>query len=154
MATRGVLALTKQKIEHEVVSYDFRKKGATYAAEVIGLDPGRVIKSLVAKLSDGRFVFALMPATADLSVKKLGRVCKVKNVEMASQQDAERVTGYLVGGISPLGARKRMEVFLHEDLSLGSERVVINAGARGTLVSVRADDLIHATNAKAVDLAT
>jgi len=152
MATRGIQALNEAGITHRVLTYDFREKGANYAAQATGFPPERMIKSLVAALDTGEFVFALLPATLELSTKKLARVARVKAAEMALPKKAESLTGYLTGGMSPLGSRRTLTVYLHAELAVGREEVVLNAGARGTLVALAADDLIRVTGARVADL--
>jgi Cys-tRNA(Pro)/Cys-tRNA(Cys) deacylase len=102
-------------------------------------------KSLVARAGD-EFVFALVPAASELSLKKLASAAGAKHAAMANPRDAERVTGYQVGGISPLGSRRRLRVFLDS----GAERfdcVCLNAGNRGHIVEVATADLVKATGA-------
>ena len=138
-------------IEHRLLRYDYRPDGgAEQAAADLGVEPDRMLKSLVAKAGD-EFVFALVPAAAELSLKKLAAAAGAKHAAMAPPRDAERVTGYQVGGISPLGSRKPLRAFL-DSRSEQFERVCLNAGNRGHIVEVATADLVRLTGATVVDL--
>lgn len=151
MAIRGIQVLRDRGIEHEVLVYRYDKKGAELAAEALGLPHGDVVKSVVFRTDAGGFVFALMAGDATVSVRKLGRATGHKTVEPAAPRDAERVTGYLVGGMSPLGSRQALPVFLDETTA-ACPRLVINAGARGTLVRLATPDLVALTGATIADI--
>jgi len=143
--------LRERGIAHEVLVYHFDKKGARIAAEALALDPGEVLKSLVFRADDGSFLFVLIAGDGNVSERKLGRVTGHKHVEPASPHDAERVTGYLTGGISPFGSRKALPVILDEAAARRST-LVLNAGARGTLVRLATADLVAATAAAVADV--
>ncbi len=138
-------------IEHRLLRYDYRPDGgAQQAATDLGVEPDRMYKSLVAKAGD-EFVFALVPAAAELSLKKLAAAAGAKHAAMAVPRDAERVTGYQVGGISPLGSRKPLRAFLDSGAER-FERICLNAGNRGHIVEVATTDLVRLTGAAVVDL--
>jgi Cys-tRNA(Pro)/Cys-tRNA(Cys) deacylase len=139
-------------VEHRLLRYAYRADGgAEQAAADLGVEPARMFKSLVAKAGT-ELVFALVAADSELSLKKLAAAARAKHAEMAPPRDAERATGYQVGGISPLGSRKRLRVFL--DAGAGRfERICLNAGNRGHIVEVATIDLVRLTEATMVDLA-
>ena len=151
MTTRGIEELKNVGVEFSVLSYRPEETGAEYAARALGLPPREVIKSLVFQEDSGGFVFALIDGAGRVSGKKLARACGCKRVLPASPHDAERVTGYQVGGISPLGAKRALPVFLDAETAK-NDTVVINAGARGTLVRLATADLIRITNATVADI--
>ena len=151
VTTRGIEYLNKCGVRYEVLTYHHDRKGAKYAAHMLGLPPEVVIKSLVFQADDGSFFFALMSGEGSVSEKKLARVSNHKHVAPSSPHDAERITAYQVGGISPLGAKSLLPVFLDRTTASHSE-VVINAGARGTLVRLATTDLVSATNASIADI--
>ena len=153
MATRGIQRLRELGIEYEVLTYRYVKMGAQIAADAVGQPPEIVLKSLVFRADDDSFLFALIASDASVSTRKLGRATGHRHVDAAAPRDAQRVTGYLVGGISPLGARQRLAAVLDEQTSQHAE-LVINAGARGTLVRLATADLIRATDAILVDIRT
>jgi Cys-tRNA(Pro)/Cys-tRNA(Cys) deacylase len=124
--------------------------GALQAAADLDVEPARMFKSLVAKAGD-ELVFALVAADAVLSPKKLAAAAGAKNAVMADPKDAERATGYQVGGISPLGSRKALRTFL--DASAEEfPRICLNAGNRGHIVEVATADLVELTAATVTDL--
>jgi Cys-tRNA(Pro)/Cys-tRNA(Cys) deacylase len=149
--TRGTTVLHTAGVEHRLLRYDYRPDGgAEQAAADLGVEPERMYKSLVAKAGD-EFVFVLVPAAAELSLKKLAAAAGTKHAAMALPRDAERVTGYQVGGISPLGSRKPLRAFLDSG-SERFERVCLNAGNRGHIVEVATADLIRLTGATVCEL--
>lgn len=151
MATRGVQALRAAGIAHDVLVYRYDRQGARLAADALGLEAGLVLKSLVFRADDGSFWFALIAGDGNVSERKLGRVIGCKHVEPAAPHDAERVTGYLTGGISPFGARHSLPVVL-DAAAAQRPSLVINAGARGTLVRLLTADLIATTRATVADI--
>jgi Cys-tRNA(Pro)/Cys-tRNA(Cys) deacylase len=151
VATRGIQVLRDQGIAHEVLVYRFDRKGARLAADALGLDPGEVLKSLIFRADDDSFLFALIAGDGNVSERKLGRAIGRKHVEPAAPHDAERVTGYLTGGISPFGSRRALPVVLDESASR-RPTLVINVGARGTLARLATADLIAATRALVADI--
>jgi len=151
MSTRGIQVLKEHGINYELLTYRYERIGARTAADALGLPHEIVLKSLVFRADDGSFLFALIDAGGNVSVRKLGRATAHKRVEPASPRDAQRTTGYLVGGISPLGARRKLPVVI-DARSARKEELVINAGARGRLVRVKTADLIPLLDAKVADI--
>lgn len=125
--------------------------GAVQAAGDLGVEPARMFKSLVAKAGT-ELVFALVAADSELSPKKLAAAAGAKHAAMAPAREAERATGYQVGGISPLGSRRPLRVFLDAGAER-FERICLNAGNRGHIVEVGTADLVRLTGATVVDLA-
>lgn len=150
MSTRGIYVLREANIPHEVLEYRYDRTGAQLAAAAVGRPEAEVLKSLVFR-GDDEFFFVLIASDAVVSTRKVGRATGHKHVEAAAPRDAQRVTGYLVGGISPLGARQRMPVLLDETTSR-QPFLVINAGARGTLVRLATAALIAVTDAMIADV--
>ncbi len=131
--------------------YPYRTEGgAERAADELGVEPQRMFKSLVATAGT-ELVFALLAADTVLSLKKLAAAAGTKHAEMAAPREAERATGYQVGGISPLGSRKRLPVFLDAGAQR-FERICLNAGNRGHIVELATADLIRLTGARLADL--
>ncbi len=100
--------LKKVRAEHRVHSYEHDPKAASYgleAAEKLGLDPAQVFKTLLAASEEGELLVAVVPVAGTLDLKALAHAAGVKKVEMADPAAAQRSTGYLLGGISPLGRR-------------------------------------------------
>ncbi|MFC2106031.1 YbaK/EbsC family protein [Candidatus Bipolaricaulota bacterium] len=150
MALRGIEVLKRLNIDHEVLTYRF-VKGARVAADALNVPHDGMVKSLVFRADDGSFLFALLGGDANVSPRNLGRALGHKHVEAAAPRDAERMTGYQVGGISPLGSRNTLPVLL-DTLTAQHEQLIINAGGRGTLVRLATSDLIRITAASVVDI--
>jgi len=149
--TRGTTALRKAGVEHRLMRYAYTSEGgALQAAADLDVEPARMFKSLVARAGD-ELVFALVAADAVLSPKKLAAAAGAKNAVMADPKEAERATGYQVGGISPLGSRKPLRTFLDASAE-GFARICLNAGNRGHIVEVATADLVELTGATVVDL--
>ena len=151
MTTRGLERLKQEGIPFEALFYHPDETGVRFAAQRLGLRAEIMIKTLVFRADDHSFLLALMGGDGTVSEKKLARVSGHKQVSPASPRDAERVTGYEIGGIGPLGVKRALPVFLDRAL-VAEPSVVINAGARGTLVRLATSDLIRATGASIADL--
>ena len=152
MTTRGIDYLKKKKISHSVVTYDHQEKGAEFAALAANFPLSKTIKTLVVALEHKGFVLALLPGDQQLSLKKIAAACGCKRATMADQRSAERQTGYLVGGISPFGTKKKLPVVIDRSLN-GSQEIMINAGQRGIMVKMDLDDVIRSLHATLADLA-
>jgi Cys-tRNA(Pro)/Cys-tRNA(Cys) deacylase len=134
------------------MTYTYRQGGgAEQAADDLGVERARMFKSLVARAGE-ELVFALVPATSELSLKQLAAAARVKHAEMADPRDAERATGYLVGGMTPLGSRKRLPVYLDRS-GAAFDLICLNAGGRGQIVEVPTAKLVELVGARLADLA-
>ena len=140
MSTRAIKFLNQKKISYEVIKYDHEEKGAEFAAKASGFPLERTIKTLVADLGAKQFVLVLVPGDKHLSMKRLAKVCNVKRASMADTQTAERITGYLVGGISPFATRQKFKVVMEKGI-LSYDRVLLNAGQRGTMLKISPEDI-------------
>jgi Cys-tRNA(Pro)/Cys-tRNA(Cys) deacylase len=147
-ATPALVALGRAGVEHEVHSYDVPAEHAHYGeagAVALGVEPGRMAKTLVAEV-DGRLHVAVVPVSGSLDLKALAHAVGAKRATMADPAAAERATGYVLGGISPLGHRSRLPVVVDATLS-GFPTVFVSAGRRGLSVELAPADLVTATNA-------
>ncbi len=151
MTTRGLERLKEAQVPFEELTYRPDEEGVRFAARRLGLDEDTVIKTLVFRSDSQEFLFALMGGDGNVSEKKLARASGHKQVSPASPRDAERISGYEIGGISPLGAKRRLPVVLDRALTEHAS-VVINAGARGTLVRLAVLDLITLVDARVADI--
>ena len=121
------------------------------AADALGLSPDEVFKTLVARV-DGRLVTAVVPVSGTLDLKALAAAVGGKKAAMAEPAAAERATGYVTGGISPLGHRSRLPVVV--DASARDwDTVYVSAGRRGLQVSLAPDDLVRVANATVAGIA-
>jgi len=151
VSSRGERFLIERGIPFESLEYDFRQKGSEYAAKALGVPLDAMLKSLVVKLSDSRFAFVVMPGSKDVSLKELARSGGVKEAQVASERDAQRLTGYLVGGISPFGARTQLPVYVDEEILKHGE-IYINGGRRGLILKLMTKDLIGTLDPTVTDL--
>jgi len=151
MTTRGIEQLKKAGVRFESLPYRHEARGAKPVAEALGLPEEIVIKSIVLQADDCTFLMALMGGDGNVSEKKLARVSEQKRVSTAAPRDAERITGYQIGGIGPFGLRRTLPVFLDEATAQHDE-IVINAGARGTMIRLSMVDLIRLTGAVVADI--
>ncbi len=135
MSTRAIQFLNQKKIPFEVVKYEHEEKGAAFAARASGSPLERTVKTLVVDIGQKQYILVLMPGDKQLSMKRLAKVCQVKRTAMADTHTAERITGYLVGGISPFGTRQKLPVVMEESI-LSFEEILINAGQRGTMLII------------------
>ncbi len=141
--TQATQALTKAGVKFTPHVYDYHKdveRIGLAAAEAIGIAPERVFKTLMLVV-DGKPACVVLPSDRETSMKKAAQAFGGKSAEMMKPVEAERVTGYHVGGISPFGQRKRVPVAVDESL-LGFPSVVINGGQRGMLVELASDDAV------------
>jgi Cys-tRNA(Pro)/Cys-tRNA(Cys) deacylase len=139
-ATRAAKAA---KVRFTVHEYEHDRRAESYgleAAGVLGLDPARVFKTLVVDI-DGELAVCVVPAESQLDLRSLG-----KRADMAPTQRAERVTGYVAGGISPLGQRKALRTLV-DDTALEHETVFVSAGRRGLEIELAPRDLVALTRA-------
>ena len=151
MAGRGTAAtelLTRQGIAHTVHSYEHDPRHGSYGAEAgaaLGVEPGRVFKTLIADV-DGGLTVGVVPVAAQLDLKALASAVGGKKAAMADVTAAERATGYVAGGISPLGQRRRLPVII-DSSALEYPTVFCSAGRRGLELELAPGDLVLAANA-------
>lgn len=141
--------LKKVRAEHHIHSYEHDPKAASYgleAAEKLGLEPAQVFKTLLASTEKGELLVAVVPVVGTLDLKALASVAKAKKAEMADPAAAQRSTGYLLGGISPLGQKKRLRTFIDSSAELFAT-IYVSAGRRGLEVELAPAVLAEHTNA-------
>ena len=145
--TRATQLLAKAGIAFTVHAYDYdpgAERIGLQAAEALGVPPGIVLKTLMAQLVDGagtkRPVCVVVPSDREVSMKKLAAAFAGKSAEMMAPADAERLTGYHVGGISPLGQKRKVPAALDAS-ALEQDAVYVNAGQRGLQLRLDPRDL-------------
>lgn len=142
--------LKKVCAEHRIHSYEHDPKAASYgleAAEKLGLQPERVFKTLLAASERHELLVAVVPVVGSLDLKALAQAAGVKRCEMADPAAAQRSTGYLLGGISPLGQKKRLRTFIDQSAQPFST-IFVSAGRRGLEVELAASILAEHTQAQ------
>ena len=145
MATRAVQFLKRKMIRFEVVRYPHEEKGAEFAALSIGFPLEQTAKTLVADLGHRRYCLALMPGNRRLDFKLLAALFGVKRAGLADTATAERLTGYLVGGISPFETKQTLPTVLDEQIRM-FDTVMINGGQRGVMLKIAPKDIVMALN--------
>jgi Cys-tRNA(Pro)/Cys-tRNA(Cys) deacylase len=146
--TPATAVLTDQQVDHTLHPYDVSPDAPNYGAlvaQALGIEPQRVFKTLIAEV-DGALVVAVVPVTGDLDLKALAQAAGGKRAGLADRAAAERSSGYVRGGISPLGQRKRLPTVV-DSSALVLDRMFISAGRRGLQVAVAPGDLIRLTDA-------
>jgi len=126
--------------------------GAAHAAAELNVDLHRVIKTIVLQTGDGRVFIVLQHGDRDISTKDLARHLGVKTVTPCTPEAANRATGYLVGGTSPLGTRRRLDIYAERSIA-GLDRIYVNGGRRGFLVELATTDLLRLLEPVLVDTA-
>lgn len=147
MATRAVRYLKQKKVSFEVVKYAHDEKGANYAAQATGFPLEQTIKTLVVDLGNGRYGMALMPGNRRLDLKRLAALFGVKKATLTDTDTAERLTGYLVGGISPFGTKHTLPVVIDEP-ARAYDTVMINGGQRGVMLKMTPADIEKTINCR------
>lgn len=152
--TRAIEALEGAGVPFGVIEYEHSARARSFgeeAAAQTGADPSQLFKTLLVHLDTGEFVVAVVPVDHHLSMKAVARAAGAKNAEMADPAVAQRRTGYVVGGISPLGQTTRHRTFIDES-ALDHETIMVSGGKRGLQVEVSPLDLAEITGADTADL--
>ncbi len=142
--TPAVRAAKAAGIAFEVREYDPGVEADTFGEAVarsLGVEPERVFKTLVVRLDGKQLAVAVVPVATKLDLKALAHAAGGKKAEMADPKSAERATGYVVGGISPLGQKKRLPTFVDDSVS-SFETVLVSAGKRGIQIELAPADLL------------
>jgi Cys-tRNA(Pro)/Cys-tRNA(Cys) deacylase len=149
-ATPAVRVLEKAKVPHALHPYDPDHPSdqgyGEAAVTALGSDPRQVFKTLVARV-DGNLTVAVVPVAGTLDLKALATAAGGRKAVMAEPADAERTTGYVRGGISPLGQRKQLPTVVDES-ALEFATVMVSAGKRGLQVELPPADLVRLTRAR------
>ncbi|SRR5258706_11079087 len=146
--TRATLALARLSVKFTLHTYDYDPAAdriGLQAAEALGIEPQRMLKTLMAEV-DGKPVCVVVPSNHEVSMKKLATAFGGKAANMMRPADAERLTGYHVGGISPFAQKKRIPVAI-EQSALAERSVFINGGQRGLQIELDPNDAVSALDA-------
>ncbi|MBO4226985.1 MULTISPECIES: Cys-tRNA(Pro) deacylase [Bradyrhizobium] len=147
-STRATETLAKLGVTFTVHAYDYDPNADSIglqAAEALEVAPKRMLKTLMAEV-DGKPVCAVVPSDCEVSMKKLASAFGGKTAKMMRPADAERLTGYHVGGISPFGQKKRVPIAI-EQAALTEESVFVNGGQRGLQIELAPGDAVKAVGA-------
>ncbi len=147
-STPATLALTRMGVAFETRTYDYDPAGrrvGLQAAEALGEPARRVLKTLIAQV-DGRPVCLMVPSDRDVSLKRVAAAFGGKSARMAPPADAERITGYKIGGVSPFGQRRALPVAIEAE-AMAEPYVFVNGGQRGLQVRLTPEDARRAAGA-------
>ncbi len=147
--TPAIKALEKAGVAFDTSGYDHDPRRPAYgeeAAEALGLPAETVFKTLLARLDDGRLAMAIVPVPRRLDLKALARAAGARKARMAEPAEAERATGYVVGGISPLGQKKRLPAFIDASAE-ALPRFHVSGGRRGLELALDPRDLARLLSA-------
>jgi Cys-tRNA(Pro)/Cys-tRNA(Cys) deacylase len=153
--TPAIKLLQQQRIVHSVREYEHDPGNESFgreAAAKLGLPEIRVFKTLVVALDDKELIVALLPVSELLSMKAIAKAAGGKKADMAAPKDVERSTGYVLGGVSPLGQKKRLRTIIDQS-ALSFSTVYISGGRRGLDIELSPQDLARLLNATFADLA-
>jgi Cys-tRNA(Pro)/Cys-tRNA(Cys) deacylase len=152
--TPATVALTRAGVEYTTHPYEHDPAASSYgleAAEALGLDPEQVFKTLFVDV-DGRLVVGIVPVSQQLDLKAVAAAVGGKRATMAEPSAAERATGYVVGGISPLG-QKRAHPTVLDETALAHDTVYVSGGRRGLDIGLSPEDLVRLTGATTAPIA-
>jgi len=150
--TQAIRVLKEKGLPFVVHSYKYEEHGGTpVAARELGVDEHAVIKTLVFETDAREPLIVLMHGDKEVSTKNLARILGVKAVTPCSPESANKHTGYVVGGISPFGTRKRLKVYMQKTIA-ELPKIYINAGKRGLLAEIAPGDLIRILDPAPVDV--
>ncbi|WP_067720352.1 Cys-tRNA(Pro) deacylase [Nocardia yamanashiensis] len=158
-STPAIKALVQAKVDHRVHAYEHDPRSDSYGAEAVsalaaelGIEADQIFKTLVIELGSGALAVAVLPVPTKLSLKAAAAALGEGKAAMADKTKAERTTGYVVGGVSPLGQKKTLPTVIDETALLW-DRVLCSAGKRGLEIELRPEDLIGLTGAVTADVA-
>ncbi|WP_062268220.1 Cys-tRNA(Pro) deacylase [Endozoicomonas arenosclerae] len=145
--TPAINTAKRAKISYSVHQYEHDPNCASYgeeAAQKLGLDPAKVFKTLIVSLDSSKLAVGIVPVDSQLDLKSMASACRAKKATMADQNDAARITGYLPGGISPLGQKKRLQTVLDKSAE-AFDTIHVSAGRRGLEIELSPSDLLELT---------
>ena len=152
--TNAVKWLRLQKVDFRVLEYTFTEIGADHAAEAVGRPLEEVCKTLIVKAGGGlSYWIAIIPGDQRFDTRKMAAAIGEQQADLAQTPEAEKITGYRVGGISPFAMRRHLPVIIEESL-LALDTILVNGGRRGVLVELKTEDLVRLLQAKPADICT
>ena len=149
--TNAIKWLRSQGVAFDVLEYTFTEIGADHAAEAVGKPLEACCKTLIVKAVGKSFWVAIVPGDQRFDTRKMAKAIGVAEAELAEQEEAEKVSGYLIGGISPFAMRRSLPVVIEESL-LALDRILVNGGRRGVLLEMAMEDIVRLLNARPADI--
>lgn len=150
--TNALRILDTNKIEYEVKEYEYDEDhlSGAHVLDQVDLKEAEIYKTLVLKSKDD-YLVCCIPVLKQINLKKLAKETNHKSVEMIPMKDLLKVTGYVRGGCSPIGMKKKFNTYIQIDI-IDEQRVAVSAGKRGLQVVLAPDDLVRMTDATLVDV--
>ena len=152
--TPGINTAKKAQIFYKVHEYTHEASNTSYgaeAAEKLGVAEKRVFKTLVVSLDGKELAVGVVPVSSMLNMKQFAKAAGAKKAAMAIASDVERSTGYVLGGVSPLGQKKRLKTIIHSSAN-EYQTVFVSAGRRGLEIELTPEDLAKLTNSVFADI--
>lgn len=149
--TNAVKWLRAQGAQFAVFEYEFTEIGAEHAAAAVGRPVEMVCKTLIVKASGNAFWIAIVPGDQRFDPRRMAAAIGVPHADLADQKEAEKVTGYRVGGISPFAMRRKLPVMIEESL-LALDTIMVNGGRRGVLIEMETEELVRLLSAEPADI--
>ncbi len=152
--TPAIRLLKKHKIDFEVLSYEHDPKNTDFgreAVEQLALNPDEVFKTLLVDIGEKDFVVAIVSMNKQLCLKKIAKAFGVKKASMADKKKAQTTTGYLLGGISPLGQKKLLKTLIDNEAK-NHAFIYVSGGKRGLEIKLKPTDLSQLLNADFADI--
>ncbi len=153
-ATPATQALDRAGVNYKLHAYDYDPNADSIglaAAQSLGVEPARMLKTLIVR-ADGKFACVILPSDREASMKRVAAALGAKAAEMAKPVDAERATGFKVGGVSPFGQKKPAPTVLDAS-ALSHVTVFVNGGRRGLQAELDPREIVRALQAKTADIA-
>ena len=136
--TPAIEQLKKSRIKFDILSYEHDVNNTNYgleAVEKLNLNSAQVFKTLVLETSEQQLIVTVTPVTQQINLKQLAKLCAVKKVMLAEPQKVQASTGYILGGVSPLGQKKRLKTYIHLS-ALDFDTIYVSAGKRGLEIAL------------------
>lgn len=152
--TPAINCAQKAKLVYSVHQYAHDKSAASYgeeAADKLNLSPAQVFKTLVVELDSGALAVSVIPVSGQLNLKSMAAAAKAKKAKMADPKAVERSSGYVLGGVSPLGQKKRLKTVI-DKRALEFDTIFVSAGRRGLEIELSPNDLATLLNASFAEL--
>jgi len=149
--TNAIKWLRVQGASFEILTYTFTEVGADLAAEAVGRPLEACCKTLIVKAAGPSFYVAIVPGDQRFDTRKMAAAVGVKSADLADPPEAEKITGYHVGGISPFAMRRKLPTLIEESL-LALDTILVNGGQRGVLVEMSSQDVVRLLDARPADL--
>ncbi len=154
--TPAINLVKQKKIDFQIHEYTHDSNSTSYgleAAEKLGISVEQVFKTLVVETAKGKLAVGIVPVSATLNMKNLAKALKAKKVAMANAQKAERTTGYVLGGVSPLGQKKTLPTVLDQSAHQ-FKTIFVSAGRRGLEIELSPRDLLKLTRGTCTSIAS